>query len=92
MYDVIIHSYNEYEHLRNMKIRSLNYRYIGNNNHIVLSHPKFIINASLHKIKIFNMNECINLKNFYSYNNIYTEPDIKNFTNLKRIWSHYDTY
>ena len=38
------------------------------------------------------MNECINLKNFYSNNNIYKKQDIEQLHNLKRIYSYNDRY
>ena len=39
-----------------------------------------------------NMNECVNLKNFYSFENIYTKEDIAKLSKLKNVYSRFDRY
>ena len=37
---------------------------------------KYLISTFLTKVKIKNMNKCVNLKNFYSEENTYKKDDI----------------
>ena len=45
------------------------------------------MSAILDNVKISNMNECVNLRNLYSYKNTYTKSDIETLHNLKKIIS-----
>ena len=48
--------------------------------------------ASLYKVKIKNMNECVNLRNIRSEWNTYIKSDIETLHNLKRIGCFDDKY
>lgn len=57
-----------------------------------MKYPEFLITASLHMVKINNMNKCANLANIYSCWNTYSKHDIESLSNIKRIYSYYDKY
>ena len=42
--------------------------------------------------KISNMRQCTNLRNIYSYNNVYRSDDIVPLRNLRKIYSWNDEY
>lgn len=59
---------------------------------IMLNYPEDLVSLSSYNVKVTNMNECVNLKNLYSYENTYTNEDISPLRNLKRIYSEDDKY
>ena len=74
-------------------MRYLNYIYNDRGNiELLLNHPEDLVSLSTYHVKISNMNQCINLKNFYSIRNTYTKQDIEQLHNLKRIYSYDDKY
>ena len=44
----------------------------------------------MYRIKIVNINECINLQNYSSEDLMYSAADIKPLINLKRLHSYLD--
>lgn len=100
MYDVVIRTdyRNEYkfEELSEIRMRYLHYHKIDENNNITfvmtLKHPEDLISATLHRAKISNLSECVNLQNLYSCNNTYAVQDIEHMHRLKRVHSTNDRY
>lgn len=95
IYDIVLISkYNkEYEGVGNIKIRYFNY--VGCDEktlEITLLHPNELISASLTKIRIINLNRCINLRNLSSIFNSYKKSDFEEIRNLKRIITTCDKY
>lgn len=78
MYDVIINSTQKYENLKNIRIRYLSYVYyaLNGNAEITLNHPEDLVSLSAFKVKVSNMNKCVNLRNLYSSNNSYISGDM----------------
>ena len=75
-------------------MRYLNY-IIGPNSErieLTLSHPEDLVSVSTLRVKILNMNKCINLRNIFSWENIYKSDDIVPLKNLRRIYSNFDYY
>ena len=59
---------------------------------LALNHPEDIVSLSTGKVKISNMNQCVNLRNLCSKRNTYNRDDILPLRNLRRIYSEYDNY
>ena len=57
-----------------------------------LNHPKDLVSLSTGKVKISNMNECVNLRNLCSFVNTYKKADILSLKNLRRIYNSNDKY
>ena len=70
----------------------MNYIKFAGNINITLKRPEDLIFASLDRVKITNMNECVNLANIYSEENTYTKQDIETLRNIKRVHSEDDKY
>lgn len=68
---MIIKSDDIYDNINNIKMRYLNYVNWLDSKEIKLNYPADIISAALCHIKFENMNECVNLKNLVSMENIY---------------------
>ena len=90
LYDVIIYSFYEYENLKNIRMRYLNY--CGLYFELTLNHPEDLVSLSTWGVKISNINQCVNLRNLYSYKNTYKRDNIVPLTNLRRIYSYIDKY
>lgn len=82
LYDVVINSKYTYDNLKNVRIRFLNYSKWEDKIEITLIHPQDLVSATVSRIKIANINKCINLKNLYSCDNIYTKEDLNNLCKL----------
>ena len=59
---------------------------------LALNHPEDLVSLSAEEVKLSNMNQCINLRNLYSYKNTYNSNDIVPLKNLRRIYSSNDKY
>ena len=76
-------------------MRYLNYYHYNVNNKIMeltLNHPEDLVSLSTWKVKILNMSKCINLRNLYSWFNIYKKENIGILKNLRMIYSYNDKY
>ena len=74
-------------------MRYLNYTYNGASSYeLTLKYPENLISLSTYKVKISNMNKCVNLINLYSSNNTYNSDDIAPLRNIRRIYSYSDEY
>ena len=80
-------------------MRYLNYVYDGyhecgfaDNIELTLNHPEDLVSLSTRRVKISNINKCVNLRNLYSYRNTYNRDDIVPLKKLRRIYSYYDKY
>ena len=74
-------------------MRYLGYDYQGDGNFaLTLNHPEDLVSLSTRRVKISNINKCLNLRNLYSNRNTYNGDDIVTLTNLRRIHSAYDNY
>ena len=91
LYDVIIYSKQQFENLADLKMRYLS---ISNNDsmNITLKYPEDLVSLSSARVKITNMNQCVNLRNLYSWENTYTKEDISSLRALKRLYSAIDKY
>lgn len=58
----------------------------------MLSHTADLISLSTWRVKIINLGKCINLRNLYSWLNVYKSNDIVPLINLHRIFSNGDKY
>ena len=93
LYDVVIKSKHKCENLKSIRMRYLNYIYNYYDDYeLTLNHPEDLISLSTHKVKITNMNKCVNLRNLSSYRNTYNRDDIVPLKNLHRIQSINDEY
>lgn len=75
-----------------MRVRYLNYISFYKKIEITLSNPEDLVSVSLQYVKILNMRQCVNIKNLASKQNTYTNEEIFQLSNLKRIYSCDDRY
>lgn len=76
-------------------IEAIKMRYLCYNGYeaeLTIEYPTVLASAVLRKVKIKNLNDCINLRNLYSLFNTYKKEDIDTLLSLKRIYSNGDTY
>ena len=73
-------------------MRYLNYDNQSNNYELTLTHPEDLVSLSTFRVKISNINQCVNLRSLYSGQNTYNRDNIVFLKSLRRIYSDNDRY